>query len=59
MSLELDEESVVKKGPSPVTDEKNQLKGEGAREQGRRSIDLSGIMNFSTSIDLMKEPTGN
>lgn len=59
VSLELDEECVVKKGLSPMTDEENQLKGEGAREQGRRSIDLSEIMNFSTSIDLMKEPTGN
>lgn len=48
-----------KKGLSLMIDEEDQLKGEGAREQGRRSIDLSEIMNFSTSIDLMKESTGN
>lgn len=34
VSLELDEERVVKKGLSPMTDEENQLKGEGAREWG-------------------------
>lgn len=59
VSLELDEECVVKKGLSPMTDEENQLKGEGASVQGRQSIDLSEIMNFSTSIDLMKERREN
>lgn len=59
VSLELDEECVVKKGLSPMTDEETQLKVEGAREWGGQSIDLSEIMNFSAFIDLMKEPTGN
>lgn len=58
VSLELDEECVVKKGLSPKTDEKNQLKGEGAGERAGRSIDLSEIMNFSTFIDPMKEQPG-